>query len=109
MFYASALKSLKRDFGDPLVVQQSLKCIITWLETIGCLFLLNSTEYLTKAVKRLANFPRYSFYKYCNPIKYLHKNIYTLKEFEKWLENEMQQFFNPYQKHFIHKGGKQKG
>ena len=60
LFYASALKSLKRDFGDPLVVvhlkfksvfdkpqiksrdrialrefQQSLKCVITWLKTMG--------------------------------------------------------------------------
>ena len=58
-------------------------------------FLLNSTKHLTKAVKRLPNFLRHSFYKYCNPIKHSNKNIYTLKEFEKCIENEMQQFFNP--------------
>ena len=62
---------------------------------MGYSFSLNSTEYLTKAVKRLPNFLRHSFYKYCNPIKHSNKNIYTLKEFEKWLESEMQQFFNP--------------
>ena len=119
MFYTSALKSLKRDFGDPLVVthlklksgfdkpqiksgdrialrefQQSLKCVITWLETMGYSFSLDSAEHFTKAVKRLPNFLQHSFYKYCNPIKHSIKNIYTLKEFEKWLENEMQQFFN---------------
>ena len=94
MFYTSALKSFKRDFGDPLVVthlklksvfdkpqiksedrialrefRQSLKCVITWLETMGYSFSLNSTEHLTKAVKRLPNFLRHSFYKYCSPIK----------------------------------------
>ena len=108
MFYTSALKSFKRDFGDPLVVthlklksvfdkpqikslcrtalrefQQSLKCVITWLETMGYSFSLNSAEHFTKAVKRLPNFLRHSFYKYCNPIKHSIKNIYTLKEFEK--------------------------
>ena len=92
LFYTSALKSFKRDFGDPLVVthlklksvfdkpqikslcrtalrefQQSLKCVITWLETMGYSFSLTSTEHLTKAVKRLPNFLRHSFYKYCNP------------------------------------------
>ena len=58
-------------------------------------FSSNSTEYLTKAVGRLPNFLWHSFYKYCNPIKHSNKNIYTLKEFEKLLENEMQQFFKP--------------
>ena len=120
LLYASPLKSLKRDFGDSLVVthlklnsvfdmlqiksgdrialrelQQSLTCFITWLETMVYSFSLNSIEYLTKAVRRLPSFLRYSFYKYCNLIKYSNTNIYTLKEFEKWLENEMQQFFNP--------------
>ena len=47
--------------------QQSLKCVITWLETMGYSFSLTSTEHLTKAVKRLPNFLRHSFYKYCNP------------------------------------------
>ena len=27
-------------------------------------------------------------------LKHSSKNVYTLKEFEKWLDNEMQQFFN---------------
>ena len=120
LFYTSARKSLKRDFGDPLVVthlklksvfdkpqrksgdrialrkfQQSLKCFLTWLETMGYSFSLNSSGYLTKAVEKLPNFLRHSFYKYSNPIKHSNKKIYTLKEFEKLLENEMQQFFNP--------------
>ena len=58
--------------------QQSLKYVITWLETMGYSFSLNSTEHLTKAVKRLPNFLWYSLYKYCNPIKHSNKN-YTLK------------------------------
>ena len=85
-------------FGDRIALrefQQSLKCVITWLETMGSSFSLNSAEYLTKAVKRLPNFLRHCFYKYCDPIKHSNKNIYTLKEFGKWLENEMQQFFSP--------------
>ena len=84
--------------GDRIALrefQQSLKCVITWLETMGYSFSLNSAEHFTKAVKRLPNFLRHSFYKYCNPIKHSNKNIYTLKELEKWLENKMQQFFNP--------------
>ena len=122
MSYASALKSLKETLetlvvthlklksvfdkpqiksGDRVALrefQQTLKCVITWLETIAYSFSLSSTEYLMKAVERLTNFLRHSFYKYCNPIKHSNKNIYTLKEFEKRLENEkneMQQFFNP--------------
>ena len=43
--------------------QRSLKCVITWLETMGYSFSLNSTEHPTKAVKRLPNFLRHSFYK----------------------------------------------
>ena len=107
LYYASALKLLKRDFGHPLVVthlklkpvfdkpqiksgdrialrecdimQCDIKCVITWLGTMGYLFSLNSIEHLTKTVKRLPNFLRHSFYKYCNPIKHSNKNIYTLK------------------------------
>ena len=41
--------------------QQSLKCVITWLEAMGYSFSLNSTEHVTKAVKRLPNFLRHSF------------------------------------------------
>ena len=85
-------------FGDRIALrefQQSLKCVITWLETMGYSFSLNSAEYLTKAVKRLPNFLRHCFYKYCDPIKHSNKNIYALKEFGKWLENEMRQFFSP--------------
>ena len=62
---------------------------------MGYSFSLHSTGCLIKAVEKLPNFLRYSFYKYCNPIKHSNKNIYTLKEFDKLLENEMQQFFNP--------------
>ena len=62
---------------------------------MGYSFSLNSTEYLTEAVKRLSNFLRPSFYKYCNPIKHSNRNICTLNESEKWEENEMQQLFNP--------------
>ena len=107
LYYASALKLLKRDFGHPLVVthlklkpvfdkpqiksgdrialrecdimQCDIKCVITWLGTMDYLFSLNSIEHLTKTVKRLPNFLRHSFYKYCNPIKHSNKNIYTLK------------------------------
>ena len=78
----------QRKSGDIIALrefQQSLKCVITWLETMGYWFSLISIEYLTKAFKSLPNFLRHSFYKYCNPIKHSSKNTHALREFEKWL------------------------
>jgi len=88
MFYATALKTLKRDFGNPAVVahlklksllekpqigandrialrqyQQQLKSTVTWLQSIGYSSHLSSTDALSKAVMRLPNRLRQSFFK----------------------------------------------
>ena len=88
IFYATALKTLKRDFGSPVVVthfkikslldapqiyandrvglpqfHQQLKCCITWIRSMGYSAAIESTENLTKAVMRLPNQLRTSFYK----------------------------------------------
>ena len=88
-FYAAALKSLRRDFGNALYVShtklsellekpqikandrialrdshQKVKCINTWLKSTGYLELFSPTEYIVKAVKCLPNHLRNSFYKY---------------------------------------------
>ena len=82
-FYASALKLLKREFGNPLMVSylklkevlelppiqhddqnslrnyhQKLKTIVTWLKTMGYDGALKSVENVTKAVMRQNTFDK---------------------------------------------------
>ena len=93
IFHATALKTLKRDFGNVFTVaymktkllfqkpqlkhndqislrdfQQQLKCHIRWLKSIGYESLLKSPEYLTKAVGRIPNSLRQRFYKHTRNI-----------------------------------------
>ena len=87
IFYATALKTLKMDFGNPVVVaqlnikslfdasqiyandrglrqfHQQLKCCITWFQSMGYSAATESTDNLTKAVMHLPNQLRISFYK----------------------------------------------
>ena len=88
IFYATALKTLKRDFGNTFTVAymktkllfnkpqlkhndqislkdfpQQLKCHITWLKSMGYQSVLKSPEYLIKAVGRLPNCLGERFYK----------------------------------------------
>ena len=83
LFYASALKLLKREFGNPLMVSylklkevlelppiqhddqnslrnyhQKLKTIVTWLKTMGYDGALKSVENVTKAVMRQNTFDK---------------------------------------------------
>lgn len=78
LFYKTTLKSLKRDFGDQLVVsdfkmklildklqikgsdrsalrqfQQELKSNNSWLTSMGCHSTLASSKHVTKAVQRI--------------------------------------------------------
>ena len=80
IFYTTALKTLKRGFGNPDVVanlkikslfdipqiyandwvglrqfHQRLKCCITWFQSMGYSAAIESTENLAKAVIRLPN------------------------------------------------------
>ena len=119
IFYATALKGLKRDFGNPTVVShlklkqlldkpqiatndrtnlrryhQQLKSTITWLKVMGYHSALTSTENLTKAVIRLPNKLRQSFYKMSkDSLSYV--GSVTLIQFENWLEARLQEYFNP--------------
>ena len=117
-FYATALKTLKRDFGNPVAVPHSkikslfdspqiyandqvrlrlfyqhLKCCITWFRSTDYLAATESTENLTKAVMRLPNQFRILFYKSNKNYNYLNGDV-TLIEFEHWLENRVKEYFN---------------
>ena len=86
LFYATSLKILKREFGNPLVVtnikmsalldrpqisgndkislrsfHHHLKYTNTWLSKMGYTSCIQSSEYLTKAVMILPNYLRNSF------------------------------------------------
>ena len=118
IFYSTALKTLKREYGNPLLVshlklkklfdqpqiknqdqtalreyQHQLKCSNTWFLSMGYYDAISSTENLAKAVKRLPNYLRQKFYK--NTIDYDSKNVVTLVEFEKWLQIQISHLFNP--------------
>ena len=118
MFYATTLKILKREYGNPLLVshlklkklfdqpqiknqdrtalreyQHQLKCSNTWFLSMGYYDAISSTENLAKAVKRLSNYLRQKFYEStrdCDP-----ENVVTLIEFEKWLQIRISHLFNP--------------
>ena len=88
MFYATALKTLKREYGNPLCIvshlklkklfnqpqiknqdrtalhkyQHQLKCSNTWFLSMGYYDAISSTENLVKAVKRLPNYLRQNFF-----------------------------------------------
>lgn len=119
IFYAAALKSLKRDFGNPFVVShmklkslfekpqiknndrtslrqfhQELKCVNTWLLSMGYYSSINSTENLTKLVQRLPYNLRNLFYNHSK--EYFNTNqVISIQQFEQWLEHRLKQFFNP--------------
>ena len=88
IFYATALKTLKREFGHPIVVansksktlfhqpqmhsrdrvalrnyHQQLKYTTTWFTSMDYQSAICSTESLTKSIKRLPEILRKSFYK----------------------------------------------
>ena len=119
LFYATALKTLKRDFGNPAVVshlklksildkpqiasndrislrqyQQQLKSTITWLKSIGYTSYLSSTDVLTRAVMRLPIHLRQSFFKTSRKHNFTEGET-TLMEFESWLSDKLLEYFNP--------------
>ena len=117
IFYATALKILKKNFGNPQVVSylkmknvlekpqikpneraalrkyhQEIKSNTIWLEMMGYNDAINSTENLAKAVKRLPQYLRQKLYAYMESKK---NQTMNLIEFEKWLESRLHQYFNP--------------
>ena len=53
-----------------------------------------STENLTKAVNRLPEILRKSFYKETKDVSFVSGDV-TLIEFEKWLDNRLKEYVNP--------------
>ena len=118
VFYATALKCLKREFRNPNVVthiklkqlfdqpqikasdrtslklyHQKLKCTNTWFVSMGYHSTLSSIENVTKAVQRLPNYLRQTFYRHTREI--IETDTISLIEFEKWFENRIKELFNP--------------
>ena len=115
----TALKSLKRDFGNPVVVsdfkvkltldkpqikgnnhtvlrqfQQELKCNNSWLISMGYHSTLASSDHVTKAIQRLPHYFRQKFYKYSLSVLEVDKTI-SLLQFEVWLEKKLKLYYNP--------------
>ena len=120
MFYATALKTLKREFGNSYAVShlklkevlnlpqiseddskglrhfhQQIKGVVTWLNSMGYSASLKATESVTKAVMRLPKNLRSSFYKHFNNENF-DENKINLITFEKRLANKVQYTFKPY-------------
>ena len=118
MFYATSLKILKREYGNPLLIshlklkklfdqpqiknqdrtalheyQHHLKCSNTWFLSMCYYDAISSTESLAKAVKRLPNYLRQKFYE--SKRDYDSENVVALIEFEKWLQIRISHLFNP--------------
>ena len=119
LFYATALKAHKREFGNPSAVSflklkavldqsqiqtddqkglkqfhQQLKTVTTWLIWMGYFSSINSTENVTKAVKHLPKNLRTSFYKSFDDTNFNENNI-NLISFERWLANKIHSSLNP--------------
>ena len=94
LFYATAMKTLKSNFGNPMAVlflklksvfdlpqitnenraglrafHQQLKSVITWLNSMGDTSAINSIENTTKAITRLPRYLRSKFYRDFNDAK----------------------------------------
>ena len=118
IFYATALKTLKRDFGNPLIVahsrlssvfdkpqikasdiislrqfRQQLKCNNSWLLSMGYKSPIFSMENLTKAIYCLPLHLRNRFYKFTKDSNLMDGSIHLLI-FEKWLDGQIKVCFN---------------
>ena len=119
LFYANALKLLKQDFGNPMVVSykkvkavleqpqihsndktslrpyhQALRSAVIWLKSMGYNSAIQSVENVTKAVMRLPRFMRSKFFQDFKDSTY-DSNDLNLEYFEKWLAKKLTEMFNP--------------
>ena len=119
IFYATALKTLKRNFENPQLVtflklksvldlpqissnnhtclrsfHQQLKSLIAWLESVDNISSADSIENIPKAVIRLPKNLRSQFYKEFKENTFSNYHI-KLKDFERWLGKKIDDFFNP--------------
>ena len=118
LFYAKAMKTLKSNFENPMVVSflklksvldlpqminenraglkafhKQLKSVITWLNSMGDTSAINSIENTTKAITRLPRYLRFKFYSDFKDVK-LNSQSLNLKKFETWLGNKVAELFN---------------
>ena len=119
IFYVSALKTLKLNFGDPVVVSylklktvldlpqlppndynvlrayhQTLKATVTWLVSMGYNAAIKSAESVTKAVVTLPKYMRSKFYRNFEG-KLYDETEYNLEVFEKWPGSKLDEIYNP--------------
>ena len=120
LFYATAIKALKREFGNPYAVfflklkavlaqsqiqtddqkvlkqfHQQLNTVITWLTSMGYLSSINPTENVTKTVIHLPKSLRTSYYKSFDHTNFNENNI-NLISFEMLLANKIHSSLNPF-------------
>ena len=113
MFYATALKALKREFGNPYAVSflklkpildqsqiqtddqkslkqfhQQLKTVITWSTLMEYFSSINSTQNVTKTMMCLPKNLHTFYYKSFND-KNLYQNNINLISFERWLADKI--------------------
>ena len=118
LFYATAMKTLKRNFGNPMVVSflklksvldlpqitnenraglrafhQQLKSVITWLNSMGDTSAINSIENTPKAITRFPRFLRSKFYRDFKDAKWNNQSL-NLTKFSTWLGNKVAELFN---------------
>ena len=118
LFYAKEIKTLKSNFGNPMVVSflklksvsnfpqitnencagltalhEQLKSVITRLNSMGDTSAINSIENTTKAITRLPRYLRSKFYRYFKDAK-LNNQSLNLTKFKIWLGNKVAELFN---------------
>ena len=119
LLYATALKTLKREFGNPEAVfflklkavldqsqmqtddqkglkqfHQQLKTVIPWLTSMVYISSINSIENLTKTVVSLPKNLCTSYHKRFDDTNFNENNI-NLISFERWLANKIHSSLNP--------------
>ena len=71
---------------------QQLKFVITWLNSMGDTFAINSIENATKAITKLLRYLRSKFYRDFKDAK-LNNQSLKLTKFEIWLRNKFAELF----------------
>ena len=118
LFYAKEMKTLKSNFGNPMVVSflklisvlnftqitnencagltalhEQLKSVITRLNSVGDTSAINSIENTTKAITRLPRYLRSKFYRDFKDAK-LNNQSLNLTKFKICLGNKVAELFN---------------
>ena len=119
LFYATALKTLKREFGNTLLVahlrlksifnklqiepndrstlpefHQRIKLNITWLSSLGYKTPLYSYDSVAKAILRLPLHLKKEFYKHAKDAS-LTDGTLNLIMFKSWLDRQLKVYFKP--------------